>query len=522
MHLLTLREGVIQLSKIFALYINEMIKITKKVSVIVILILMIVGVVGSGAIIKLVDVYGNSMNARDNSQYMIENTKRNLADNEKALIALEESIKNTDANQLPFLMQEKANLTSQIEMLKIAVDKNIDTSSDNYRNNALKTIMASKVSLNELNSLPARLLTDEDKKMIVFYDNIIPRLNKIIDNKDFKEYINIKNDEINNDSKTSPEEKKIYIESNALRLKLNLTGDDNSIHSSEAQFSLTQVENAKRSLLSNLDYTNNQGYPTSLTPESREKITNDLAVNMYKLENNILTSQNNNSGIAIMVMLSIGNFMIIILMMILAGGAVSQEMSSGSIKSLIISPAKRWKIFTAKVLSLLTMGITATVVLYIFSMVTNGLLFGFGSGLSYVYATNGITHEFNFYLYELFYVFIDFVGVIVYMMFALMLSVITRNTAVAVGISIALFFTGSTASAIISQLVKGEWLKFIPFNNLGLTTRIFPNNVLAQASGAASASPLNISVNFSLCYLAVILICMSYIALDSFNRRDIK
>lgn len=381
----------------------------------------------------------------------------------------------------------------------------------------------------DLKKIPSGQLTDENKKSITYNEDIISRLLKVINNKDFKEYINISNDIINNDLNLSAEEKKIFLESNDLRLKLSITGEENNVFNQDpSENSISLIENSKRSLLYNLDYSNGQGTPASLTPEQREKIINDLAVNTYKVENKISSMQSTTSSkdIAVTGMLGIGLFMIIILIMILAGGAVSQELSSGSIKSLIISPAKRWKIFTAKVLSLLTIGIIASLILYIFTILTNGFLFGFSSGSPYIFATNGVAHELNFYLYQLFNVFISFIDVIVYMMLALMLSIITRNTAVSVGISIALYFGGTIANTFLLQFAKGEWLKFIPFNNLGLTTKIFSYDVIPQAQNGAMTggitTSLDLPVNFSLCYLAVILICMGYIALDSFNRRDIK
>lgn len=516
----------------FALYTNEMIKISRKVSTIVILSIMIVGVVGFGCIMKIQETYSSNNNQTNNGQMIIENNKSDLSRLEEQLANIESQIKNADATQLANLEQEKESITSQIEISKIAIEKDIPMYSNSYRARALGSIGSSKITLANLKKIPAEQLTDENKKTIAYNEDIISRFGKVIDNKDFKEYINISNDMINNDLKLSAEEKSIPLESNALRLKLNLTGDENNGNYYQDSFenSIRLIENAKRSLLYNLDYTTSQGNPASLSPEKREIIKNDLAVNIYKVENKISSMQIGSSpkSIAVTGMSGIGLFMITILIMILAGGAVSQELSSGSIKSLIISPAKRWKIFIAKVMSLLTIGIIASLILYIVTILTNGFLFGFSSGSPYIFATSGVAHELNFYLYQLFNVFINFIDVIVYMMLALMLSVITRNTAVSVGITIALYFGGTIANTFVLQFAKGEWLwlKFMPFSNLGLTTRIFSSDAINQAQNGPMSELSKyipeIPINFSLCYIAVILICMGYIALDSFNRRDIK
>jgi ABC-2 type transport system permease protein len=220
-------------------------------------------------------------------------------------------------------------------------------------------------------------------------------------------------------------------------------------------------------------------------------------------------------------MLGIGIFMVSILGMILAGGSVSSEISTGSIKSLIISPTKRWKIFAAKGLSLITIGIISVLIAYIFSVIANGVFFGFNTGDPYIYAKNGVAHELNFYVYQFATIFTNFINVLVFMTFAFMLSIITRNTAASVAISIAVLFVGSNANTILMQFTKGEWRKFIPFNNLEFTSKIFPNDELMQVANNMPGV-VNNSLTFSLIYVAILLICMGYVGLDSFSRRDIK
>ena len=109
------------------------------------------------------------------------------------------------------------------------------------------------------------------------------------------------------------------------------------------------------------------------------------------------------------------------------------------------------------------------------------------------------------------------------MLFAFMLSVITRNTAASVGISIGVYFGGSMAMGIVTQLFRGEWIKFIPFSNLSLSNKFFPysgvNDILSEMTGVETVG--STSLAFSLCYLAVLCICLLYIAKDSFCRRDI-
>ena len=252
---------------------------------------------------------------------------------------------------------------------------------------------------------------------------------------------------------------------------------------------------------------------------------NDIAVQTYRLENNLTfdftTAEGVMSATGVSVLYSFGVVLVAILMMILAGGSVSQEMSSGTIKSLIISPTRRWKIYLAKLLSLLSVGVMATLLLYVISIASMTVWFGTGRFLPYVTASGGRVLEVNFFLYQLADAFVQFIDVFVYMVFAFMLSTVTRNTAASVGISLGVYFGGEIILAIVNQYLKGEWINFLPFSNLALSTKFFPYSGLSSminGTGLVSTGP---SLTFSLCYLLVLCICLLYIAKDSFCRRDI-
>ncbi|MHB8063701.1 MAG: ABC transporter permease subunit [Ruminiclostridium sp.] len=511
--------------KLFALYTNEMIKISKKVSVIVILAIMVAIIFGFGGLMK----FSDSMNVKNdnyssNEKYQKEEMNRQLEDVKIKIAEIQKQKSSASDIELQNLEAEERSNQNQIDMLQYAIDKDILLSSDSFRAQATQRLFSYKEIVSQLSSIPAADLTEEQKQQLSEAQNNSSSLQGIIENKDFKEYISFLNNDINSNNNMSAEEKKIYLESNELILKNNLTGeDDGKAYDGNTNVYLTQIEQGKLSLLNDLDYTGNSQIQKPLTPELRESIKNEIAVAEYKLNKSIGNNADSNvsmnlKSIVMPGMLSIGIFMVVILVMILAGGSVSSEISTGSIKSLIISPTKRWKIFTAKLLSLLTIGVIAALIAYIFSIIANGIFFGFNSGTPYVYATNGAAHELNFYIYQLARLFTDFIVVIVFMTFAFMLSIITRNTAASVAITIGVYFVGNSANTILMQFVKGDWRKFIPFNNLDFTSKIFSNDALSQAANGA----VNNSLTFSLIYTAILILCMGYVGLDSFNRRDIK
>ena len=122
---------------------------------------------------------------------------------------------------------------------------------------------------------------------------------------------------------------------------------------------------------------------------------------------------------------------------------------------------------------------------------------------------------------------VTYVDIVIFLLFALMLSVITRNTAVSVGLSMGTYFAGNIVSSfMMAYLAPADWQKFIPFYNLGLSSRVFSfadmMNFTSYMGTTSSSYSMLPSVSFSVCYLIVLSFCMFYIALDSFNRKDIK
>jgi len=518
------------LHKIAALYINEWLKISKKVSVIVMLAIMVVGVMGFGGLIKMEEeTFGYQGPDGQDDAWVYEQMNETIRMINEELIDIETRLAAATGMEKANLEEQKALMLDQIAMYQLAIDEKIPllTGSD-YRSQALNTALALKPALRALTIIPEASRTAEQQAQILQYAGQIASYEDLAANQDFRSYLDIENARIDADQTMADDLKKIAKESNELWYKLDPTGGvSGEDEDGSMRLALSQVEDLKKSLLYNLDYTNEGGSLVPLTSAGRQEIENKLAVTLYRLEKGLSTSEYNLAPqeIAIQGMFGFGIFMIIILMMILAGGSISQEIATGSIKSLIISPTRRWKIFTAKVLSLLSVGLAAVLVLYVLVMLINGVLFGFSSGSPYVFAINGKAGELGFYAYRLGQILVRFIDVIVYMGLALMLSVITRNTAAAVGISIAIYFGGSIANSFLSLFAKGEWLKFIPFNNLGLTSDFFPYDTFTQTTGGlfglsgGSTSP---SILFSLVYLIVLMACMGYTALDSFNRRDIK
>lgn len=514
--------------KIAALYHNEMIKTFRKVSVWVILGLMVVGVFGIGGLMKLSDSAQQTYETQAQDfweEYARQDMQDTLSSNKANLTELQSELATTEDEAIRLDLQAQIReAEKEVALYEEALQRDILMYFNNnspFEISALSEYIDYQYQVEDLKAAPADDM--EAAKQLKKAEEYLALATKALDNKDYASYLELQNRQIKDDTTTSDEEKAMLVSLNELRLKIDPEGE----RPQSVENSLQQIETGKRSLLYNINCSSQTMVNAPLSAEDRVKLENSIAVQMYRLEKGLTSDFSSLSGMmdamGTSVLFSFGIFLVAILMMILAGGSVSQEMSSGTIKSLIISPTKRWKIFVAKLLSLLTVGVLATLLLYVVSLASSALWFGVDSFLPYVTASGGQAMEINFFLYQLADAFVQFIDVFVLMLFAFMLSVITRNTAASVGISIGVYFGGSMAMGIVTQLFRGEWIKFIPFSNLSLSNKFFPysgvNDILSEMTGVETVG--STSLAFSLCYLAVLCICLLYIAKDSFCRRDI-
>ncbi len=515
--------------KIAALTVNEWIKISRKTSILVIAILMVVAVFGLGAIMRVsLRESPEGINREDTS--WVRQAMMDTQVQQKAQLAdMEAQLAGADPGTRATLESEIASLRLQIEVYDVAIEKDINLmSGDNYLADALRQRQALLTESATLQRVPEAQRTAAERSRIGEIAALAARYDTIVDNRDFAAYIALQNEIVRADTTLDKEERDLRTGINDLWLRLDPEGKDaEGLTYKGIRYSLTQVENLQRSLRDNLDYSGGSAGVVPMSPERRDEVANELAVFVFKLENGMPAGyQSARPGdTAVLAMTGVGLFTIILLMTILAGSAISNELSTGSIKSLIISPARRWKIYTAKLVSLLTTGALAGLLLYGVVMLAHGLYFGFGTGADYIFAVNGAAGETDFYLYQLLRLMVQGIDVAVYMMMAFMLSIITRNTAVSVGLSIAVYFSSSIVRAFLTIFEGREWVRFIPFTNMSLAGRIFPYDTSSQSVGllfgsiGATGAP---QVSFSLVYLAILLFCMGYIGLDSFTRRDIK
>ena len=268
----------------------------------------------------------------------------------------------------------------------------------------------------------------------------------------------------------------------------------------------------------------------ALTEKTMKEVQNNIKLNEYRLEHNLPPFMSMSAiGSSIGSTRKIYDYMVggvtmlvlAVMMIIIAGSSISSEISKGTIKFWSFTPNKRWKILLSKFIVNTLILIITTIIISLISTIIGNLFFGTEEAQPYIYVSNGTVHTIHYILFAILYNLAMGIDIFMFIVLAMMLSTVARNTAVAVGTSIAAYFGGSTIMQILNLFIKSEWLKFIPFNNLTLADRIFTSDVSYSATSMVSSLTGNISVQFSLGVLAVCAVIMIVTMFDSFRKRDL-
>lgn len=475
------------MSKISKLFIDENIKTWKKFSTKLLIIIIILALIGALALTKVIQhineknivEMSNSIDWKESVKEDIKSYKEQLADE-----TLDEETRKTIENE--------------IEIRELNLQYNISPYGNYWKSEILNGLTVS---------------SDETEK---------EKLINLIKNDDFSGYIDMKKQ----DKKLELDNKKITQEEYDdemiildLYSKYEIGKSEKPIYGSNWKEALiSDIRQLQRSVRTGIDYRSTK----VLTVENKQEYQNEIKMDIYRIENNIVPAEYENANyrttfeiLAVMVVTA----MIAIFAIIVAGGEISSEVSTGTIKFWALTPNKRWKIMTAKILSVLFYIIVITLIMAILTIACGNIFFD-TDGNEYLYVRNGNVERLGNTLFILGYYFAKIIPIIIFALFALMLSTITRNTAVAVSLSIALYMGNGVVMEIINMFIKKDWIKFVPFNNLNIVDKIFPNfqNPMAMFGTSFATST---SLTFSLGVLAVCTILILVTMYDSFNKRDI-
>ena len=469
--------------KIFKLFIDENIKTWKKFSTKLAIILIILALVAGLGLAKVLQ------HMDENSDSVIQYASTWKEGVEEDINSYKEQLKEPD-----LLQSEKNDIQNKIKIAEVRLQNNISVYSVNWKNTVL-------------NSLEENM----DEKL----------LNIVLDN-NFEGYINYEKESEKqklNQKEITQQEYDDNIQILDLRYKYQIgnVGNEEVIRDSKEGY-LYKIKNEQKSIRTGIDYQSNR----VLTAEQRKEYEDDIKINIYKIENNIVNEDYSTTTNYRMMFESLASSFVITLIaifaMIVAGGAISSEVSTGTIKFWALTPNKRWKILTAKILSIIFYLVVITLIMSILSIICANIFFD-TEGYEYIFVKNGNVEKIGNTLFIIEYYFAKLIPVIIFAIFALMLSVITRNTSLSLGLSIATYMGNSIAMIIINSYIKKDWIKIIPFNNLNIVDKIFPNFKSMLSTGLENTTTT--SLGFSLIVLLVCMILMLVTMYDSFNKRDI-
>lgn len=474
--------------KIFKLFISENIKTWKKFSTKVLLVIVLLSIMAVLGITKLMQKLDNNVTyTREVANYNEENLKSQIE-------YLKSELENDSLDEV-----SKQNIQKQIEQYQLCLDYNIDGYGSTWRNDIVEQIV--------------------DAKMIDYTEKA-EKLIKLLKEDNFNEYIEIQRQSLKESLKSkSITEQEYNDEILVLDLKEKYEIGKDEQENTWKNYAIIEIETNQKSLRTGI----NQQTRKVLKAEEKQELEDAIKIDIYRLENNIPTAEqgsNNNYRMRYEMMAPTFVVAVIsIIAIIIAGGAISTETSEGTIKFWALTPNKRWKILTAKILSLIFYILIITLISSLLSIVVANVFFN-GDGETYLYVQNGQVKEIGNALYTIEYYMVKTIPVIMFALFALMLSVITRNTAVSVSIGIALYMGNGIFMTIINSFVTKDWVRYIPFNNLNLVDKVFPNAGKLIDTGVSNFATTT-SLGFSMTVLGVCAILMLVTMFDSFNKRDI-
>lgn len=194
---------------------------------------------------------------------------------------------------------------------------------------------------------------------------------------------------------------------------------------------------------------------------------------------------------------------------IIAGDSLAGEFTTGTIKLLLIRPVNRLKILISKYLSMLKFGILLLLILFIVSILINGLLYKFGqmnlplvsiNNEGQIVERNMVTNLWKTYM-------LNGVSTIIFVTMAFMISSAFRSSTMAIGFSIFALFAGSLVSELLQRY---EWSKYLLFANIDLSQHL---------SGRPYQEGMTLT--FSIIVLSTYFLIFNLVSWLVFTRRDV-
>ncbi len=338
--------------KIIKLIQNETIKTWKKTSTKILVLLSILMIFAALGFSKLVVSLGGMVISSSETSWQ-EFTKEEI---EMLKVEIETNKSHYDKATI-------AEMKAELETYELSLKYNVNYTygyGDDWKYNLLSEIQSAKTELAITNA--------EEQVKIKEQEQIINKNIKLLETNNYQEYIKIKKEEAKakfNKKEITEEAYNDEIYFLDLQAKYEIfkeTDDENSWKKTI----YSDIEVIKTSLDTGI----NSRTGKLLKIEEIEELEEKLKIDLYRLENGIHLTDGMASERSIYDAYapSFALIMVSILMIIITGSSISTEVSKGTIKFLLFTPNKRWKILLSKLIS-------AMVILLALSLILSTLTF---------------------------------------------------------------------------------------------------------------------------------------------------
>ena len=272
------------------------------------------------------------------------------------------------------------------------------------------------------------------------------------------------------------------------------------IYQEEAKNIINIESNAKE-----LKYEEKQEYNQSI--EKRE-------INKYILENNVnINKQNDVRGILKSLFNEYGLFIIVMIIMI-AGTIVSEEFNKGTIKLLLVKPYSRNKILLAKFITVFLMIAFFILAVVVMELLVGGIIFGYDSLsvpiLVYDFTTQSL-QSLDIFSYLGIEIMTQLPKLILLATLAFACSTLFTNSAVAIAIPLLGYMSADMINMLVVQF-KVQFMKFFVSLNWNFEEYLFGN--LPKMEG--------MTVGFSIVICMLYFVAMLIPTFIVFKKKNIK
>ncbi len=238
------------------------------------------------------------------------------------------------------------------------------------------------------------------------------------------------------------------------------------------------------------------------------------AISKYDIENGTTTGKTGDARAILLNIFSEFEIFIIIMSVMIAGTIVSEEFSKGTIKLLLVKPYKRTTILAAKFITAVIMLLIVIIIVMLMQFVVGGIAYGFDSFGTPVVAYNHNTNTLE-EIGIIKYLAMETVGklpmYILLMTLAFAFSTIFTNSALAITIAL-LGSMGAPMINMLAQQFKLEWIKFFVTPNWDLTQYFFGK--LPTFKG--------LTLGFSIAIIVIYMLIMLITSFVVFKKKNIK